>query len=78
MPSFQFMMIMRDMDRHDEVLECWRQLVCVDGVGSIDIQRDTFILALRSAVLTQSWKEIEGIVELMQVSRVGLQKGFIH
>lgn len=53
--------------RSEEVLEYWRQLVCVRGVGGLEIRPETFFLTLRSAVKVKAWDEVEAILGMMQV-----------
>ncbi|CAM9917635.1 unnamed protein product [Pylaiella littoralis] len=53
-------------NRSEELLEHWRQLVCVRGVGGLEIKPETFFLALRSAVKIKAWDEVEAILGMMQ------------
>lgn len=65
----QVMLALRDADRHDEVMVYWRQLVCVNGIGDLEIAQETFVLALRAAARVCAWDEIEVILGMMQVGQ---------
>lgn len=53
---------------HEECLGYWRQLVCVDGIGDVEIKPETMQCALKSAVIAGQWHELEAILDIMQVS----------
>lgn len=61
------MVILNEAARPLEVLEYWRQLVCLQGMGSMRIRPEAFFLALRNAATVKAWDEVEVIIDLMQV-----------
>lgn len=61
------MVTLGEANKPEEVLEYWRQLVCVQGVGGVDIRPETFFLTLRSAAKMNAWDEVECIIGMMQV-----------
>lgn len=66
----QVMGTLATASRSKELLDYWRQLVCMRGVGGLDIKPETFFLALRSAVKVKAWDEVEAILGMMQVQRM--------
>lgn len=60
-------MTLSEAERSEEVLEYWRQLVCLQGVGGVDIKPETFFLSLRNAAKANLWEEVETIIGMMQV-----------
>lgn len=54
-------------DLHEESLVYWRQLVCLDGVGQVEIDLSTCQIALKSAVVTSRWDEVGTIAEMLEV-----------
>lgn len=65
--SFQVMVTLSEAERSEEVLEYWRQLVCLQGVSGVDIKPETFFLSLRNAAKANLWDEVEAIIGMMQV-----------
>lgn len=61
------MVTLGEAGRSEEVLEYWRQLVCVQGMSGVDIRPDTYFLTLRNAVKVKAWDEVESIIGMMQV-----------
>ncbi|CAM9917838.1 unnamed protein product [Pylaiella littoralis] len=53
-------------DLHEESLVYWRQLVCLDGVGQVEIDLSTCQVALKSAVATSRWDEVGTIAEMLE------------
>ena len=56
-------------DRHEECLEYWRQLVCVNGIGDVRINLETYHCAIKSAVVMCQWDEVGAILDVMKVRR---------
>lgn len=52
---------------HEESLGYWRQLVCLDGVGQVTIEPATCNSALKSAVVSNQWDEVETIADMLKV-----------
>lgn len=67
MPFLQVMVTLGDAGKSEEVLEYWRQLVCMQGIGGVRIRPETFFLAMRHAVKVKAWDEVETIIGMMQV-----------
>lgn len=63
----QVMIALRSASQHDECLQCWRELVLLDGLGDIKIDTKTYSLALSSAAKAERWEEVEAIFDMMQV-----------
>jgi len=61
------MVTLSEAERSEEVLEYWRQLVCLQGVSGVDIKPETFFLSLRNAAKANLWDEVEAIIGMMQV-----------
>ncbi|CAM9299323.1 unnamed protein product, partial [Ectocarpus sp. 4 AP-2014] len=53
-------------DLHEESLAYWRQLVCLDGVGGLAIDLTTCRSALRSAIVSDQWDEVDTIVGMLR------------
>lgn len=60
------MVTLAEAGRPAEVLVLWRQLVCVQGVGSVDIKPETYVLTLRSATKLRAWEEVGAILGMME------------
>lgn len=56
-------------NKHEECLEYWRQLVCVDGIGDVRINLETYHCAIKSAIVMCKWDEMGAILDMMKVSR---------
>ncbi|CBJ29284.1 pentatricopeptide repeat-containing protein, putative [Ectocarpus siliculosus] len=56
-------------DLHEESLAYWRQLVCLDGVGGVAIDLETCRSALRSAIVSDHWDEVDTIVGMLRGKR---------
>ena len=54
-------------DLHEESMDYWRQLVCLDGVGLVEIDPPTCESALKSAVVSNQWDEVETIADMLKV-----------
>lgn len=65
----QAMLTLAEAGRPEEVLVLWRQLVCVQGLGGVDIKPETYVLTLRSATKLRAWEEVETILGMMEVRR---------
>ncbi|CAM9917771.1 unnamed protein product [Pylaiella littoralis] len=64
------MIALRSASQHDECLQCWRELVLLDGLGDIKIDTKTYSLALSSAAKAERWEEVEAIFDMMQAKGV--------
>lgn len=56
-------------NRQEECLEYWRQLVCVDGIGDVRINLETYHCAIKSAIVMCKWDEVGAILDMMKVIR---------
>lgn len=65
----QMMLAHSKADLHEESLNYWRQLVCVDGVGKVRIDPATCENAMKSAVACNQWDEVETIAKMLKVGR---------
>lgn len=65
--SVKVMVALRNADRHDECLECWRELVLLDGLGDVKVNDKTYNLALRSTAKAGRWEEMGAVLDMMQV-----------
>lgn len=65
--SVKVMVALRNADRHDECLECWRELVLLDGLGDVKVNDKTYNLALRSTAKAERWEEMGVVLDMMQV-----------
>lgn len=61
------MVALRNADRHDECLECWRELVLLDGLGDVKINDKTYNLVLRATAKAGRWEEMDVVLDMMQV-----------
>lgn len=70
------MLTLAEAGRPEEVLVLWRQLVCVQGLGGVDIKPETYVLTLKSAAKLRAWEEVETILGMMEVrgGRCGLRR----
>lgn len=67
LPSKKMMLAHSKADLHEQSLTYWRQLVCLEGVGQMEIDLPTCQGALKSAVVTNQWDEVGTIAEMLQV-----------
>ncbi|CAN0008514.1 unnamed protein product, partial [Scytosiphon promiscuus] len=54
------MVTLGEAGKSEEVLEFWRQLVCLQGIEGVSIRPETFYLAMRHAVKVKAWDEDAG------------------
>ncbi|CAM9666424.1 unnamed protein product, partial [Hapterophycus canaliculatus] len=60
------MVTLGEAGKSDEVLDVWRQLVCLQGIEGVTIRPETFFLAMRHAVKVKAWDEVEAIIGMIQ------------
>lgn len=63
----QVMVTLGEAGKSEELLDFWRQLVCLQGIEGVSIRPDTFFLAMRHAVKVKAWDEVEAIIGMLQV-----------
>lgn len=66
----QMMSVYYKAQQTDSALAYWRTLVTLDGIDGVEIQIQSYLLALEMVLFDAQWDEFRAILDLMHVSTV--------